>query len=145
MPLPTLKPQEIPFDHPDSNNMFVPGPDKPLVATPAAIEMYSHEVIMACWQLLRELAQKHSGLDYLQVFRSDEHDSDLWFLEDGPGGAISAIRGDLCGGHTLDLMADHLPIAISRTVYALQTAGGIANSVVLLTLWRVVSCVQPRH
>ena len=88
--LPTLKPQEIPLDHPDSNNMFRPGPDKPFVATPAAIEAYSHETIIACLQVLREKADEHSGLDYLQVFQS-KSGSNLWFLEDGPGGAISAI------------------------------------------------------
>ena len=91
MDLPQLKPQEIPFDHPDSTNMFRPGPDKPLVATPAAIEMYSHEVVLACWRLLRRKADEHQGLDYLQVFESSEHPESLWFIEDGPGGAITAL------------------------------------------------------
>jgi hypothetical protein len=90
-PIPSLKPQEIPLDHPDSKNMFQPGPDKPLVATPAAIAMYRHEVILACWQLLRQKADENGGLDYLQVFESDEHDENLWFIEDGPGGAITAL------------------------------------------------------
>ena len=89
--LPTLKPQEIPLDHPDSNNMFQPAPDKPFVATPAAIEMYANEVIIACWQVLRGKADQHNGLDYLQVFESDDHDENLWFIEDGPGGAITAL------------------------------------------------------
>ena len=71
--------------------MFRPGPDKPLVATPAAIEAYSHEVIVACWQVLRQNADEHGGLDYLQVFESKEHAEDLWFIEDGPGGAITAL------------------------------------------------------
>lgn len=88
--LPSLKSQEIPLDHPDSSNMFRPDPDKPFVATRAAIEMYSAEVILACWKVLRRSADEHDGLDYLQVFESEEVDEDLWFIEDGPGGAITA-------------------------------------------------------
>lgn len=71
--------------------MFRPGPDKPFVATRAAIEMYSHEVIIACWKVLRQKADDHSGLDYLQVFESNDHDESLWFIEDGEGGAITAL------------------------------------------------------
>jgi hypothetical protein len=89
--LPALKTQEIPFDHPDSCNMFRPAPDKPFLATPAAIEMYSHEVILACWRVLRQTADDKHGIDYLQVFESEEHDECLWFIEDGPGGAITAL------------------------------------------------------
>lgn len=65
--------------------------EKPFVATPAAIAMYSHEVIVACWQVLRQKADEHAGLDYLQVFEAEEHDENLWFIEDGPGGAITAL------------------------------------------------------
>lgn len=91
-PIPRLKPQEIPLDHPDSSNMFQPGPEKPLVATPAAIAAYSHEVIVACLQVLMLKAEQHGGIDYLQVFEDDESKSDsLWFIEDGPGGAITAL------------------------------------------------------
>ncbi|MFO0945649.1 MAG: hypothetical protein U1D30_06855 [Planctomycetota bacterium] len=89
--LPSLKAQEIPLDHPDSNNMFQPGPEKPLVATRSAIEKYSFEVILACWEVLRQKADEHHGLDYLQVFESEEVDEELWFIEDGPGGAITAL------------------------------------------------------
>lgn len=71
--------------------MFLPGPEKPLVATPAAIAMYTNQIILACWQLLRQKADEHEGLDYLQVFESEEHDENLWFIEDGPGGAITAL------------------------------------------------------
>jgi hypothetical protein len=86
-----LKSQEIPIDHPDSNNMFRPSSEKPFVATPAAVEMYTQEVIIACWQVLCRRAEEHNGLDYLQVFESDEHDENLWFIEDGSGGAITAL------------------------------------------------------
>lgn len=85
-----LKPQEIPFDHPDSQNMFQPGPNKPFLATPAAIEMY-REQIHQCLALLRQKAKEHDGLDYLQVFEDTTKPEPLWFMEDGPGGAITAL------------------------------------------------------
>jgi hypothetical protein len=66
--LPILKAQEIPLDDPDSTCMYVPSPEKPFVATQAAIALYSHEMILACWQILRAKADEHHGLDYLQVF-----------------------------------------------------------------------------
>ncbi|MCA9078467.1 MAG: hypothetical protein KDA93_25795 [Planctomycetaceae bacterium] len=91
MPLPKLKPQEIPLDHRDSNNMFQPSPEKPFVATRAAVEMYTHEVIVLCWGVLRTEADKHGGLDYLQVFEDDAKPEALWFIEDGEGGAITAL------------------------------------------------------
>ena len=83
--LPILKPQEIPFDHPDSCCRFVAGPDKPLLATPAAIEMYSHDIIVACYRVLQDLAEREQGIDYLQVFQDEGKAQDLWFIEDGPG------------------------------------------------------------
>ena len=90
--LPTLKRQEIPFDHADSFNQFCAGPDKPLLATPGAVEAYSMETIVGCYRLLNELAVVQQGLDYLQVFEC-ESKPDLWFIEDGPGGAITALLG----------------------------------------------------
>jgi hypothetical protein len=89
--LPQLQDQEIPLDHPESVHMFRPGPDKPLVATPAAIAMYTHQVIFACLGVLREKADAHGGLDYLQVFADPDKAEKLWFMEDGPGGAITAL------------------------------------------------------
>lgn len=88
---PFLKPQEIPIDHPDSNNMFLPGPDKPFVATSGAVEDIGHETIIACLYILRAKADQHQGLDYLQVFEL-ENGQKLWFIEDGAGGAITALR-----------------------------------------------------
>ncbi len=71
------------------------GPHKPFnspvryVANRAA---YSHEVIVACLLVLMLKAEQHGGIDYLQVFEDDESKSDsLWFIEDGPGGAITAL------------------------------------------------------
>ncbi len=86
---PILKVQEIPFDDPESCNMFQPSPEKPFVATPAAIEAYQHETIMQCLRLLQEQAKKYEGIDYLQVFKSvDPSREDLWFMEDGPGAQL---------------------------------------------------------
>jgi len=80
---PILRPQEIPLDDRTSCNMFEPNAAKPFVATPAAIEMYSRETILACLQVLQESAVKHGGLDCLQVFESLEKQEKLWFIEDG--------------------------------------------------------------
>ena len=90
MEKPILKVQEIPFDDPESNNYFRPG-QKPFVATPAAIEMYSQETIVECLKVLQRLAREHSGIDYRQVFDNSDKPQALWFMEDGPGGAITAL------------------------------------------------------
>jgi hypothetical protein len=90
MPLPTLKPQEIPFDDPDSCNFFRPGDKKPFLATPAALAAYS-DVIFPCLATLQHLAREHEGIDYLQVFTDPSKPEPLWFIEDGDGGAITAL------------------------------------------------------
>jgi hypothetical protein len=85
-----LKPQEPPLDHADSCNRFQPRPDKPFLATPGAIETFGYETIVACLRVLQQKATDHDGIDYLQVFESaDGHR--LWYIEDGDGGAITAI------------------------------------------------------
>lgn len=71
--------------------MFQPSADKPFVATRAAIAMYQTEIIISCLGVLRQKADEHAGLDYLQVFESDEYPESLWFIEDGTGGAITAL------------------------------------------------------
>lgn len=88
-----MKPQEIPFDHPDSCNMFQPGPEKPFLATPDAIALYQYETILACLAVLQAKASEVQGIDYLQVFDGEAigNSEDLWFIEDGPGGAINAL------------------------------------------------------
>ncbi len=74
-----LKPQEIPFDHPDSKWQFNPL-TKQLVATSAAIRLYQADIREAIDQL-RILADKEGGLDYLQIFESDRPEN-LWLIED---------------------------------------------------------------
>ena len=90
MPMPVLKTQEIPYDHPDSTCLFQPGPDKPFVATPAAIALYRDQ-IYRCLTQLQELAGRYNGLDYLQVFEDPDKAEALWIIEDGDGGAITAL------------------------------------------------------
>lgn len=89
--LPVLLQQEIPFDHPDSKCYFLPSEEKPFVATPAAIETYTQETIIACLNLLRDVADHNNGLDYLQTFEDVDKPERLWFIEDGDGGAITAL------------------------------------------------------
>lgn len=89
--LPTHKPQEIPFDAPASSNYFQPRPDKPFLATPAALEAYGLPVIAGCLAKLQREAREHHGIDYLQVFVDSTKPESLWFIEDGDGGAITAL------------------------------------------------------
>ena len=87
----TLMPQEVPFDDRASSWMFQPAANKPFVATPAAIAEFGKDEILRCLDYLRNQAEIHNGLDYLQVFHSPEKREPLWFIEDGPGGAITAL------------------------------------------------------
>jgi hypothetical protein len=86
-----LKPQEIPLTDPASNYFFRPSEEKPFVATRAAIDAYGEELIVRCFGYLRAQAEVHKGLDYLQVFEFPDKPEPLWFIEDGPGGAITAL------------------------------------------------------
>ena len=87
----TLKPQEIELTDPQSCCMFQPDPEKPFVATPTAITAFDTEVIVTCLRELQQKARDHQGLDYLQVFEDQAAGNRLWFIEDGPGGAITAL------------------------------------------------------
>ena len=86
-----LKRQEIPFTDPASNCFFRSSADKPFLATPVALEVYGEEQIFRCLGYLRGQAEIHNGLDYLQVFECPGKSEPLWFIEDGPGGAITAL------------------------------------------------------
>lgn len=88
MEKPVLKVQEIPFDHPWSSCDFRPGPEKPFLATPSAIRLY-REQFAACLGELIELAARHGGLDYLQVFDDPEKPEPLWIIDGGD--AITAV------------------------------------------------------
>lgn len=85
------RPQEVPLDDPQSNNMFTPTATKPFVATSAALERFGPLVILACLDALQKKAARHGGLDYLQVFEDSDKPERLWLIEDGEGGAITAL------------------------------------------------------
>lgn len=87
----TLQPQEIELNSPASRFMFHPSTVKPFVATTAAIALYGEPVILHCLGRLRQLADEKGGLDYLQVFTCPGKSEALWFVEDGDGGAITAL------------------------------------------------------
>jgi len=89
--LPRLKSQEPAFDHPASCCRFQPSTEKPFVATRAAIEEDGEVVIVACLSRLQRLATEHDGIDYLHVFTDGSKPEALWFIEDGDGGAITAL------------------------------------------------------
>jgi hypothetical protein len=44
-----------------------------------------------CLTQLQNLASEKNGLDYLQVFDDPDRPEPLWFMDDGPGGAITAL------------------------------------------------------
>ena len=50
------------------------------VSTPAAIEKFGHEIIVAAHIILMRKAKQTGGLDYLQVFEVDGQR--LWFIDD---------------------------------------------------------------
>ena len=91
--LPRLKMQEIPYDAEGSCYRFEPSVDKPFVSTNGAGVEYGPHLIGGCLAILQRLAKEHDGLDYLQVFedQTDRHREPLWFIEDGDGGAITAL------------------------------------------------------
>ena len=74
-----LRAQDDHFGHPDSRFMF----QKPLVATPAALEMFGLDTIHRCYLELQQLAQEQRGLDYAQAFddRANPGGTPLWFIE----------------------------------------------------------------
>ncbi|MBW3599744.1 MAG: hypothetical protein KY475_21045 [Planctomycetes bacterium] len=88
---PFLRPQEIPLNDPRSQCYFQPSTAKPFVATPAALEMYGLDTILRCLESLQKRAREFEGLDYLQVFEDPKRAERLWFIEDGEGGAITAL------------------------------------------------------
>jgi hypothetical protein len=84
-----LKPQEIPYDHPHSDCLF----DKNFVSTRNAFQLFGPVVLFACLLRLQTEAERHHGLDHLQVFENLEkirHDGkNLWFIQDGV--AVTAL------------------------------------------------------
>lgn len=53
--------------------------------------MYTRPQIESCLSTLQQAARSANGLEYAQVFESDEHRENLWFIEDNGEGAITAL------------------------------------------------------
>ena len=89
-----LKPQEISYESAESCWTFAPTATKPFVATRTALEAFGESTIFRCLMQLQEEARRHDGLDYLQVFEDSGTHEQLWFIEDGEGGGITALLPD---------------------------------------------------
>ena len=88
------QPQEVPFGHAESRCFFEITSERPLAVTPAALERFGLETILACLYRLEHLARRHGGLDYLQVFEDLESGQELWLIEDEPGVVTALLPGD---------------------------------------------------
>ena len=92
-----LKPQEIPVEDPRSRYMF-DGTRKRIVATQGVLADFTGgEVAQAIARLAREALDK-AGLDYIQVFVTEDGRR-LWVIEDGEpddviDGVITLLRPD---------------------------------------------------
>jgi hypothetical protein len=86
-----LRPQETPLDAPRSRHFFTPDATKPFRVTPGVLRMYTRREIAWCLATLQDAARAANGLDYAQVFDSDEHPENLWFIEDNGERAITAL------------------------------------------------------
>jgi hypothetical protein len=73
-----------------SDWFFVRDAEKPFRVTPAAARMFTRERIEGCLGELQERARQSGGLFYIQSFRGEGYDDDLWLIEDDGEGAITA-------------------------------------------------------
>ncbi len=83
--------QEIAFDDPKSTCRFSPSVKKPFLITAGVESTFGAELPFECLTRLLALATYHDGIDYLQVFEIRESGLKIWFIEDGEGGAITAL------------------------------------------------------
>lgn len=81
LPLPSLHPQEIPFNHSDSKYMFRVS-ELPLTMYPSAIEQYGLETIAKCFNLLQLRANRQNGLAKIQTFVDSTGRDDLTFIDE---------------------------------------------------------------
>jgi len=89
--LPELQAQEIPLEDLSCRYSFLPSSEKPFVATRAAIELYGIRTLLACLLILQDEADRHQGLHKARSFRQVGVPQALWFIDDGPRGAITAL------------------------------------------------------
>ena len=86
-----LRAQDTPLDDPRSRHFFTPNAAKPFRVTAGALRAFTRSEIAWCLATLQNAARAAGGLDYAQVFDSDEHPENLWFIEDDGEGAITAL------------------------------------------------------
>lgn len=86
-----LRSQEAPLDDHRSHYLFAPHGGKPVKVTPGALSTYTRGEIAWCLATLQNAAHAAGGLECAQVFESDEHAENLWFIEDDGEGAITAL------------------------------------------------------
>ena len=86
-----LRSQETPLDDCRPRHFFLPHAGKPFRATAGALQMYTREQIAACLLAVQLAAVGADGLEYAQVFESDEHPENLWIIEDNGEIAITAL------------------------------------------------------
>ncbi|QEG20997.1 hypothetical protein [Mariniblastus fucicola] len=83
--------QEIEFSDKRSSWRFTPSDRKPFLITPGAEQAIGIGLAYECLTRLHGLAKLHNGIDYMQKFEILESDITVWFIEDGDGGAITAL------------------------------------------------------
>ena len=86
-----LRSQETALDDPRSRHFFTPDAAKPFKVTAGAFRTYTREEIAWCLLAVQRAAVAADGLEYAQVFESDEHPENLWIIEDDGEGAITAL------------------------------------------------------
>jgi hypothetical protein len=86
-----LRNQKTPLDDPRSHHFFTPHAGKPFRVTAGALRSYTRVEIAACLATLQDAARAAGGLEYAQVFDSDKHSENLWFIDDDGEGAITAL------------------------------------------------------
>lgn len=75
-----MKPQETPSDDP-TNKFFLAIQTRPIVTTPAALEVFSWTELEQVLEILTMKARSQRGLDYLAVFEAGTRT--LFVVDDG--------------------------------------------------------------
>jgi hypothetical protein len=83
--------QEVDFDDDRSICDFRPGEGKPFLITRGVQDEFGISLPSECLSRLMAMASLHDGIDYLQVFEIPELDQKIWLIDDGDGGAITAL------------------------------------------------------
>ena len=85
-----LRSQEHPYGSAESK-WFFRADTKPTVVTKAASEIFTNQQILEAVLYLKEVANEHGGLDYLQVF---DRDRDVLWVIEGQDVITALLPGD---------------------------------------------------